>query len=380
MKKSFIMLASVLLLCLTGCAQEASSVIISDEDIVENEYCQTEGLWDNFEVAESVLDVPDFCRGYFCVYDDKVYYEVNFFDYLTDQTGLVGNKPFEPQYNTEIRVCDMKSGEDRLLYKYMEESCVDITDITCNGEYLVWEDTDKGWNMKCMRLGSEEEPELLFTSEQNEGDFWSVVPKLVEDKLYWYNQKGSSNNSITLYEYSFDTEEIAAAKTGLDLASPYESIGFTDGIYTTYSRTEGTDCCINIYDSRAGRNVVLKPEDTVRAPVSNRNICVWMEGYDGDGQALYVYDLEQELTEKIDVSPGRIFSYAIKDHYIFINQRGDSDWGSNGLYCLDLQEKTYEKLNIPEEKIILFTNQGAGGNIYFELADSTAEVRIVNIK
>lgn len=89
-----------------------------------------------------------------------------------------------------------------MLYQYNETFCVEITDMYCNGEFLIWEDygVESDWSVKCLPLTLEEsgEPETIINAQSIPGDFWSITPVLTEDKVYWYHQ---GDDEAILYQY-----------------------------------------------------------------------------------------------------------------------------------------------------------------------------------
>lgn len=132
--KLFCIVSSMLLQ--SGC--RASENVFSNSDLEELSFRQVETPPEGFELDECTALEDEMNIGAFCVYGEDFVYEVNYKDFLTDQTGLKGDIPFEDKYNTQLRRLNMTTGKDELLYKYDAQGCVDTTDIECNDKYCIW--------------------------------------------------------------------------------------------------------------------------------------------------------------------------------------------------------------------------------------------------
>lgn len=58
----------------------------------------------------------------------------------------------------------MQNGEEEVLYTYNAEHYIEISDMCCNGETLVWEDynvDDTWWRVQKMELSEPESAEVL---------------------------------------------------------------------------------------------------------------------------------------------------------------------------------------------------------------------------
>ena len=375
-------LLCVLCIFLCSCGQSEKEITVEESDISEPVFQEVDGLWNCFQITECTLDTPEICVGSYCVYDGKVYYEVNYSEQLIDQTGRSENIPFEEKYNTEIRSHDMVSGTEEVIYKYSADWCVDIKDIVCNGKYLIWEDVDDVWKVNVLEVGTDTYPVVVVTGAQNEGDLWEIVPTVTEEDIYWYNKNGSDNNCISLYRYNFAKQEISLVRSGLDLTSPYTRLPITEGLYTMFARMGNNSCRIMVHNIQGEEEKVINVPTEVCRPISNQNYCVWNRGYDDLSSILFVYDFANQKTEKMDLSNGYSFSHALLGRYVIVNQRKDSVYGKEGLYCFDMVDKVYEQLEIEktENQTLLYTSQGLDENVYLQIADDTSDFRIINIQ
>lgn len=190
-------------------------------------------------------------------------------------------------------------------------------------------------------------------------------------------------NGINLYTYNFETQKITTERTGLDLASSYTMLPIWENVYTVFAREENEKCSIFVHNIQTEEEIILNTPAEVCAPVSNRGYCVWKKGYDyEESKDIFTYDFKNHKAEQINLTEAYSFSHALLDHFVFVNQRGKSAYGSEGLYCFDMINKVYQKLDIGEgeKDTILFIWQGMDENIYFQVGDETTDVRIFNIK
>ena len=366
--KSLGICCTIAVMSFTGCAP-TDTITLTEADIVNMTYEQDSSALDNVEMEEYSISLPE--NGYvgaFCIYGSTVYYTVSFGDYLMSP-GQEGAKKFEPQYNTQIRT--FANGQDVLLYQYNETFCVEITDMYCNGEFLIWEDygVESDWSVKCLPLTLEEsgEPETIINAQSIPGDFWSITPVLTEDKVYWYHQ---GDDEAILYQYDLKKKEMEEIRDGLTLSSPYEHVSIVNGVCTTYEEKRG-QTKIRMEEIDSQNTAVLLVDGKVQNPICNGDICVW----EAEEDILYIHLLEKGVTERIDIRPQHIFSYGLIGNYVIVNCKGDA-----GAYCYDVKNKIYESLDSSAKVQYLYTFQGQEDNVYMEIVDEDEAFKIKNVK
>ena len=231
--------------------------------------------------------------------------------------------PFEEKYNTQIRVYDTKTDSDKLVYQYHEDGCVDISDIIFDGTYLIWEEVKDDRTVYMLDPTTQTQPQKLDLESQ------AVNPFTLCGNYDISLEKGDGMSSITIQN-------------------------------------------IDNHEKRT-----LSVKGAMHRPVANEYLCIWTEE-SGDADILYVYDFNEGKLSQIEFSPGRLFSYALLDHYVIANQRRESSYGKEGIYCFDLEGMTYEQLFSSEDDAytFLFTFQGVDHSVYFELADQTDKNKI----
>ena len=110
----------------------------------------------DLKVSEVSIDLEPYAEvRTCCLYNEKVFYALDYMNFYDDPMGEKGEQEFDKRHNSQIRMYDILSGEDRLVYQYNEDFCVAITDLQFNGEYLLWEDYNEyqgDWTIKCCQI------------------------------------------------------------------------------------------------------------------------------------------------------------------------------------------------------------------------------------
>ena len=209
MKKCKVIMTAFLIIFLAGCSQSRQQDIIVDKaELQTYDYQEVESPEHDIKILECEFSIPEHSQvDAFYVYDNTVYYSVGFSDYLENNTGFHFVE-FEEKYSTQIRSFNMESKEDSLLYQYKDDKCINVTDMVCNGTYLIWEDYQiDGWRIQKLSLTEDEEPEVIVDSDAYESGLWTITPVITEDSLYWYDKSDELDNPVTLYRYDFKTKK-----------------------------------------------------------------------------------------------------------------------------------------------------------------------------
>lgn len=366
-KKKCIIITTFLMLLLTGCSQnKKEDISVEKASLQTYDYQKVDSLGKDVKITEGRIAFPEHGQtGSFCVYGDTIYYVVGFSDYLANNTGedLV---EFEEKYNTQIRAFNMETKEDSLLYQYKEDKCIEVTDLVCNGTYLIWEDYKPDWRIQKLLLAEGGEPEVIFDKSVYEsGTLWSVTPTITHDNLYWYDQNDSTQNPVTLFQYDFKTAKTEVFQSNLDLSSPHAHVSVVNDICTFFEKGNEDETVIYICDLEKGYQRTLTVPVEVSNPISDGEICVWLKGenYD-DRKIMYVYDLSEGSFEEIRIP--YVFSYGILGGYIVVNQRSDDFQGNNQLLCYDVKTKTYLTAASSEDMCYGYSLRGLSENIYMD--------------
>lgn len=277
----------------------------------------------------------------FCIYNNTMYYSIDYLPYFDDPTGEKGNLSFEDKYNTVIRAYNIADKSDKLIYSYDLDYAIAITNIQCNGDYIVWEDyprteTNLFCTVKKMKLNEDSLAETIFSYGDMEGEISNVTLTL-------------TGNCI------------------LKLPNEYYNV-INDISITCKKDDENT--IMNI----SGEKIApfdLEVVGEVSNPMCNGSFIIWAEGYDAyDRNQLYFYDIKNQITKKI-VTP-YFFSYAFLGDYVLVNQ-------DNGMYCYDIRTEECFKIWEGDTMEFIFTFQGLQNNTYTEwIADEADYCSVVN--
>lgn len=362
----------VFILILSGCSGKESKKLWKLEECEATEiFYQGEKL-PCADVRECVLPFGREVVGSYCLYDFKVYYEVNYGNTLIDQTGMAPNIEFSEEYNTQIRCYDMENQTDMLIYQYNSAKCEDVIDIECNGTYLIWEKIDNnGWELNSIRLHENDNnvPEVI--TRLSEGEMQIVLFTLRDDEVFWYDYEDKKMN---LYSYNLNTKEKNMLYEDCTLTSPYEApcvVG--DNIILYRTDEEGVTRIISI-NRKNGQELQIQVQSEMADIEADSDFYVWRKDYGADIE-LYFYDIAQEKYRKIEC--GDIFSYALQDQYLVLNLRNQEMWNGEGVYCIDLKENQAYYIS-GKDATTLWTYTGEN-YVYWQEVDSTNEFRIVDL-
>jgi len=369
MKKRFlvIIISMCIMFSLCSCENQEDINTETNESEIKQDINVDDRLVDSLPLSVDVLrEVNSFPISYlevslleknawtcyaFCVEKDSIYYALYF-----GEDNALGHKEFTSSDNTQIRVYNMNTQEDRLLYLYEEDFFVEVTDMYCNGEILIWEDygtSEEMWTIKGLALDEDEKVEVLIEGGMYNNSMSTITPTLTDDAIYWYDVMDAENGEYALYKYDLSTREISLMQAYRNLATPYTHVPIIDGVLTTYKYQEDTSI-IDIYkDADVARIEVPGHIDDAR---SNGKICAWKTDINGDN-LLNVYDIRRR--EHLEIDCGYFFSYALYDNYIIVNQE-------NGLYVYDILTKTYSVLKETDEVEYLYMFTGKD-SIYAEI-------------
>lgn len=329
------------------------------------------------EIGMDIYDVPkndDISTSPFYIYGDTLYYVLDYIPYYEDPLGEK-NLVFNSEHNTQIRSLCLSTGEDQLLYLYQLNTCMDIIEIQCNGNELVWEEntSSEGWKIKKLDLNNKQSVEEIVAYQENVGENYSVPLSITQKGLYWSDGLYKREHPILIYYYDFKTKEKSIEKENVDLSSPYEHISIIDQNLTYYENS-GENTVMHIANIISSKQTSLHVLGAVACPISNENMCIWMEGYDANDRCnLFVYNFMNNEFEKIELSYA--FSYALVGDYILVNQ-------NEGLYCYDIKDNTYCNLweTAKDEWVAFnFTSLGMENNAFGEVKNANTDVmQVVN--
>lgn len=370
---------SAIVFLLSGCSRQQEQ----NKELVH--YTQTNALKEQTALEFIEVPVPEhFGVSSWTVCDETVYYAINYMDYLSDHEGKGAVQPTQ-EHASRILSYDTKSGETSILYQ--AEGVIEMSDVCADGEILVWEEYPRLENMPwCIKMLSltdrESKAETIFSDSDTDGELWSIVLSLTEEKIYWYDQSDTEKfvHPISLYQYDLKSGEIMVDKQKIDLSSPYEQVSVIDRQMCTYRMDSVVDSIdaktseIYIDDIQTGEQITVSVSTKVMRPVANEDYCIWGESYESN-DVLWVYDRQTKQSACVSLAElGGKFSYTLLEDWIIISTH-------RGLWCLEPETQTYTNLLMFGEK----NNYGylwhnLDGSVAMETAYSDKEFCIVNIK
>lgn len=325
----------------------------------------TSGWLDGIDMKEVYIDIPKGADiSTFCVYGDDLYYSFDYISYFEYEANILRNATFEEKYNTQIRVYNISTGMDTLLYLYDEDFCVQTTDMQSNGEVLVWEHygvESDSWSIMSLDLQCEGSVEELLIDNAEKGMLSTVTLTIDEENLYWYDiiESEEESNSVELKRYNFEKEEVYTDQTELRLMTPYEHVSIIGDICTTYSSINADTSGIFIYDMETDEKMELQVDGQVDSALSNGEFCAWMDGLDYYNRfEIFIYDLNTNEYKKMETS--YVFSYGIVGEYLVLNRE-------DGLWVYDVLENKCDNLIKSERTACGYTFQSFSGSLCMEL-------------
>lgn len=346
MKKRLAIIA-MLVFCLTACSNEgktdADTGSNTQEDSMQGEKQITQLSVAKMQKKDADMQMQEFTIphekgtsiGTFAVADGKVYYALSYASYYEDPEGVKADadQKFDPKHNTQIRVFDTAALQDTLIYQYDEGRCVDVSDMMCNGKFLLWEDygiDSELWGVNAWNLSDASKPERIISASEVDAQFTTITLSVTDEGVYWYDLN-ESNDACRVYYYDFAKKQSVVYKDGVDTASPYTHVSIVDGVLTTYKYEDGKTK-INV--EKGTDETSFEIDGYVANVQCNGKICAWMKNEDiRQCTNIFLYDLQEKTYFEIDC--GGIFSFNVLQNGVLVNQY-------DGLYLYDIYSNAYE--------------------------------------
>lgn len=333
-----IFLASVALL--TGCQKEEEDKELNIIDLTQREAIEiSDSIFTEqnleLEVSEVSVEIDSRAGARSCfLYENKIFYSLDYEAFFQDSTWNEG-QTFDKTYNTQIRMYDINSGEDKLIYQYDEEYCVIVQSLQYNGKTLIWEESsvqNDAWKvMACDVVGTDLEakmPYVLFKYGDADGKLNSATPIITEDAVLWYDLiKGRDYESV-IYKYDFKQNNITVLKSGIDTWTPYDRVICEGNLLISYKY--GADSS-NIFIEEGTNTITVDILGKVAGLRGNNKICAWKKSVD-ENREIQVYDIKND--DFYYVCTDYFFSFAVLDDTLIINQ-------DNGVWAYDIENMTY---------------------------------------
>ncbi|MBQ8519619.1 MAG: hypothetical protein IJ455_08490 [Agathobacter sp.] len=365
----------VALFLLTGCQKEEEYEEPNNIDLKQREAIEiNDSIFTNqdleLKISEVSVDIDSRAEARTCfVYEEKVFYSLDYEFFFQDPTWSDGIE-FDKSYNTQIRMYDMKSGEDRLLYQYDEEFCVVVLSLQYNGKTLIWEESNShsvAWKIMAYDIEEDIKPHVLFKYGDVDGELNSATPKITEDSVLWYDLiKGRDYESV-IYKYDFMRNNITVLKDGIDTWTPYARITLEDNVLLTYKYQNDST---SIFIEKESDCVTVETLGKVEALRGNNEMCAWRKSAEKH-KNIQVYDIKNDLFYYIPTD--YYFSFTVLDNVIIVNQ-------DNGVYAYNIIDKTYMSIRESEGTYCGYLFDGWNCKYSFVNEDEDSKFTIMIIK
>ena len=264
-----------------------------------------------FEISERVIKIEgDASVDDYVLAEGKLYYAVSYASYYDELYRKDESAhAFKNKHNTQIRVYDVATGEDTILYQYEEEYAVGINDMRCQDGCLIWTGTVEG------------EEEMLCEQTVNLTDGERSY-ELFSEQLYGYDPFVSENpvtigDVVTEYQHGNRWSKITVKSEGKKT-----EIG-TRGLAVT--------------------------------AISNGDICVW--NIPTQQNNIHIYDMINDKYYSMGFESTYTGRFGIYGQWFVIDL-------PDGLYAYDIPEGYYAKLTNSDLGRVFVADKGVYGVAY----------------
>lgn len=364
MKKKISILVFLMVFIVSCRATSSNKVDLTKKaDEPPMNYTEVDNIENEPEIKQINLEIPEGAElSAFCVDKGKIYYAIDFMEYLTPKEEGEKKPKFEEKYNTCVMSYDIDKNKTTEVYRYSTDRCVDVIDIKASKNRLLWEELggEYGWQIKYKVLDRTAEPETIVKKSLKEEGFRIISLALDDNAVYWNDVSKTDKKRVSNYSYDFNTKKITVESPKINLSSPYEPINIVNGFFCLTEKKDDVSI-IHVYNKKNSKSTEISVKGEAVLPVTNGKICAWRRANNGNviDNIVYIYDLEKNIVDKISLP--KVFSYAPCGDYLLVNQRS-SDKSDICLY--DVKSKKFYK--IMSSGTYLYTLSNSDGEVYFE--------------
>lgn len=158
----------------------------------------------------------------FCYHGPYIYYGISY-TFYEESLQTVGQKfTYTDDFATQIRRYNVQTQNDILMFRYSEDKCVEISDIQCKGDTVIWQDhIGQNGEWRVVKL-FDDEIELLFSAKDTQSIMDEVTLMEKNGNIYWYDRNEKSKD-YDLYQYDTN-KKISILEKNISLASPYQHV------------------------------------------------------------------------------------------------------------------------------------------------------------
>lgn len=273
-RKCALALAFIFAILLSGCSDEETEApkpkyfdLNEVAKYPHTGYKETDITKTCLKVGKHDIPLPeDAGCGAFCVYGNNVYYSVQYI-------GLIHiGVEFKEEYNTSIWRYRTDTKENELIYQYDLDYCVDIFDMKCNGDVIVWSEWHRynSCRVKYFDLQNIDEPVEIIT--EGEGSLSEINMMLSYDSVYWVEEVNGEKGkySIIIHNTAKGTEEVVEVSEEIEILACNSRfcIGKPD---TSYSD------CIYVYNIEYKQMIKMEMEKFYQCVLMDNMVIVSAE-------------------------------------------------------------------------------------------------------
>lgn len=199
MKRLLSSLVSMLLFVTSFSCQNKAKIsrqnFCTAENIKFQQFTQTAETNAKDEFKAYALKLPEGAEASdYCLFNNKLYYVLDYASILTDQSGKGKKVDFVDKYQTTIRCYNLISKEDTLLYTASGSEYMVIKKLQVSGKYLLFSTyrrssasrnaPEQGEQLNLLSLEKSDKPVLVFPNTDNKEFDYKLTAYLANDTIY----------------------------------------------------------------------------------------------------------------------------------------------------------------------------------------------------
>ncbi len=373
MKRLLSSLVSMLLFVTSFSCQNKAKIsrqnFCTAENIKFQQFTQTAETNAKDEFKAYALKLPEGAEASdYCLFNNKLYYVLDYASILTDQSGKGKKVDFVDKYQTTIRCYNLISKEDTLLYTASGSEYMVIKKLQVSGKYLLFSTyrrssasrnaPEQGEQLNLLSLEKSDKSVLVFPNTDNKEFDYKLTAYLANDTIYIKadKYKFDSISYLDTCFYKFYVKQQRLTK--VDVTNKHVLQGYLIATEVLppikLANSENPDSSLIIPRSRLTL-AALERKDKIEVQVPyeiklsqiqiNQDFTVW-HSVDSlwilQNKPLNLMRLRAKSAENKQENPN-ISEYRLGNNFLLVLRQ-------NKLTLYNLSTKTYHDLKLPELK------------------------------
>ena len=373
MKRLLSSLVSMLLFVTSFSCQNKAKIsrqnFCTAENIKFQQFTQTAETNAKDEFKAYALKLPEGAEASdYCLFNNKLYYVLDYASILTDQSGKGKKVDFVDKYQTTIRCYNLISKEDTLLYTASGSEYMVIKKLQVSEKYLLFSTyrrssasrnaPEQGEQLNLLSLEKSDKPVLVFPNTDNKEFDYKLTAYLANDTIYIKadKYKFDSISYLDTCFYKFYVKQQRLTK--VDVTNKHVLQGYLIATEVLppikLANSENPDSSLIIPRSRLTL-AALERKDKIEVQVPyeiklsqiqiNQDFTVW-HSVDSlwilQNKPLNLMRLRAKSAENKQENPN-ISEYRLGNNFLLVLRQ-------NKLTLYNLSTKTYHDLKLPELK------------------------------